>query len=280
MSGVIYQITCNATNLKYIGQATNHKYKNGKPYNYGATGRWNDHVSTSKTRNTPLCNAIKEYGKSNFVIEVLEEAPLENLDEREAYWILQNNTIYPSGYNVATHSRNRHRDTTNLHIFYEGKVASATISPIKSGGKLKMAYVYLNLNDGSQERLAFGQKTGSNYEDAIIEVKDFLNKLKCPYSTSTNYSEKLSERYASKLDEFKNTEITSVRITSASNLIAVYIGTSEMKLNKEHKRICFGGKTVSKEDAYEIAKQFVAELNISDKLIQDSIKSSQQVTAE
>lgn len=52
-----------------------------------------------------------------------------------------------------------------------------------------------------------------------------------------------------------------------------------MKLNSEHKRICFGGKSISKEEAYKIAKQFVAELNISDKLIKDSIKSSQQATA-
>jgi hypothetical protein len=279
MLGVIYQIKCNTTNLKYIGQATNLKYKNGKPYNYGISGRWSDHVSSSKTRNTPLCNAIQQYGKDKFTIEVIEEAPLETLDEREAYWISEYNTIYPNGYNVASHSRNRHRDTSNLHIFYKDKVSSAIISPIKQNGELKMAYVYLTLRDGSQERLAFGQKTDSIYEDTIEEVTNFLNRLNCPYSTSTNYSDKLSEKYASKLNEFKDKEITSVRITSASKLIAVYIGTSEMKLNSEHKRICFGGKTVSKEEAYEIAKEFVAELNISDKLIKDSIKSSQQATA-
>lgn len=54
MSGIIYQITCKSTNLKYIGQATNLKYKNGKPYNYGAKGRWSDHLCASKTRNTPF----------------------------------------------------------------------------------------------------------------------------------------------------------------------------------------------------------------------------------
>jgi hypothetical protein len=59
----------------------------------------------------------------------------------------------------------------------------------------------------------------------------------------------------------------------------VYIGTSDMKLSKEHKRICFGGKTVSKEDAYEIAKQFVTELTISENVLHDSIQCRQQVTA-
>lgn len=279
MSGVIYQILCKPTQLKYIGQATNLKYKNDKPYNYGATGRWSDHICAAKTRNTPLCDAIKKYGKDEFVIEVLEEAPLETLDEKEAYWMSEYNTIYPNGYNVARHSRNRHRDTSNLHVFYKDKVSSAIISPIKQNGELKMVYVYLTLNDGSQERLAFGQKEDSTYEDAVNEATEFLKKLKCEYTTSTNYSNKLSEKYASKLNEFKDKQINSVRITTASNLIAVYIGTSDMTKNSEHKRICFGGKTVSKEEAYKIAKEFVAELNISDKLIKDSIKSSQQATA-
>lgn len=271
MSGVIYQIKCNSTNLKYIGQATNLKYKNDKPYKYGAMGRWSDHVSSSKTRDTPLCKAIQEYGKKDFTIEVLEETLLESLDEREAYWMSTLNTIHPNGYNIASHSRNRHRDISNLHIFYKDKVKSALISPIRKDGEWKMAYIYLTLNDDSQERLAFGQKSDSTYEDTMKEVTMFLTQLDCPHSMSTNYNDTLSEKYASKLNEFKDKEITSVRITSASNLIAVYIGTSEMKLSKDHKRICFGGKKITKEDAYNIAKQFVAELKISDKLIKDSI---------
>jgi hypothetical protein len=279
MSGVIYQIICKSTNQKYIGQATNLKYKDGKPYKYGATGRWNDHVYASKIRDTPLCKAIKKYGKNDFEITVIEEAPLETLDEKEAYWMSNNNTIYPNGFNVATHSRNRHRETSNLHLFYENRVKSAIISPIRKNGELKMAYLYLTLKNDTKERLAFGQNSDTTYEDTIQEIKEFLDKLKCPYITSTNYSDVLSEKYASKLNDFKDKEITSVRITSASNLIAVYIGTSEMKLNKEHKRICFGGKTVSKEDAYEIAKEFVAKLQVSDEIITDSIKCSQQATA-
>jgi group I intron endonuclease len=279
MSGVIYQITCNATNLSYIGQATSLKYKQGKPYNYGASGRWNDHVATSKTRDTPLCKAIKLYGREGFTIKVLEDGFLETLDEREAYYIKECNTVYPNGYNVATHSRNRHRDESNLHVFYEGKVQSAIISPIKRNGENKLAYVYLTMMDGTKERLAFGQKDGSMFEDTMQEVTEFLEKLGCPYKTVIR-SIVPSEKYTSKVEEFKNKEITSVRITSASTVIAVYIGTSDMKLSKDHKRICFGGKTSTKEEAYESAKQFVAELHVSDKLIYDSIKSSQQATAE
>jgi hypothetical protein len=280
MSGVIYKITCNATNLSYIGQATLLKYKNEKPYNYGASGRWNDHVATSKTRNTPLCQAIRIHKREAFTIEVLEEAFLETLDEREAYYIKEHNTIHPNGYNVATHSRNRHREESTLHVFYEDKVQSAVISPIKKNGELRLAHVYLNMNNGTQERLTFGQKENGTFEDTIRETTQFLERLKCPYTTSMIHSNVLSEKYASKLQEFDGKEISSVRITSASTLIAVYIGTTDMKLSKEHKRICFGGKTIKKEEAYEIAKQFVAELHVSEKIIYDSLKCLQQATAE
>jgi group I intron endonuclease len=279
MSGVIYQITCKTTGKIYIGQATDYKYKNEKPYNYGASGRWNDHVSSSKTRNTPLYKDIQKYGKDDFTIDVIENDLLQNLDEREAYWIEKLNTIYPSGYNVAKHARNRHRDTSNLHIFYKDKVSHTILSPIKKGDEYKLVYAYLRLKDGTEERIAFGQKAGVSYEEAFEEATQFVQQIKSTYEISGYTSTNLSERYASKLKEFQNKEITSVRITSASNLIAVYIGTSDMKLSKEHVRICFGGKTIAKEEAYNIAKEFVAELNISDKLIKDSIKSSQQVTA-
>jgi hypothetical protein len=72
MSGVIYQITCKSTNKKYIGQASKYKYKNDKSYNYGAYGRWSDHVCSSKTRDTPLALAIRQYGKDDFHFETIE----------------------------------------------------------------------------------------------------------------------------------------------------------------------------------------------------------------
>lgn len=280
MAGVVYQVTCIPTDLSYIGQAKGYKTKNGTPYNYGASGRWNDHVSSAKTRNTPLCQAIKAYGRDNFTIAVLEEAPLEQLDEREAAWLSQVNCIHPRGYNVATHGRNRHRETSNLHVFYEGRIASASIHPIRRVGELRLIYVYANLMDGTRERLAFGQKDGTTYLQAMEEATTFLEHLGCEYTISKDYSEELSDRYQSKIDEFKNKTITSVRITSASNLIAVYIGTSEMKWKKDHVRICFGGKNVNKNDAYATAKQYVNHLGITDdNIIQDSIRSQQQATA-
>lgn len=280
MAGVIYQVTCIPTGLLYIGQAKNNKTKNGTEYCYGATGRWNDHVSSAKSRNTPLCKAIKEFGRSQFTVKILEEAPLDELDEREASWITRLNCIHPNGYNVASHSRNRHREISNLHVFYTGRVSSAIIHPIRKKGELRMVYVYLSLHSGDNERIAFGQKKTTTYEESMKEAKTFLDHLECPYRISSDYSDEISERYQTKKDELKNKIITSIRITSASNLIAVYIGTADMKFKKDHIRICFGGKKINKQDAYATALQFVNQLDVYDEnIIHDSIKSQQQATA-
>ncbi len=189
MAGVVYQILCVPTGMLYVGQAKSFKVKNGVPYNYGAKGRWNDHVSTAKTRDTPLCQAIKQHGKVNFTVTVLEEAPLEELDEREAAWLAQLNSLHPNGYNVASHSRNRHRETSNLHVFYMDRVASATINPIRKDGKYRIVYVYLTLHDGGIERIAFGQKGTATFEEAMEEARVFLGHLGCPFRLSKEYTD-------------------------------------------------------------------------------------------
>jgi group I intron endonuclease len=47
----------------------------------------------------PLSKAINKYGKDNFLVEELEECPIELLDEREAYWIKYYDTYGEKGYN-------------------------------------------------------------------------------------------------------------------------------------------------------------------------------------
>lgn len=45
--------------------------------------------------------AIQKYGKNNFVIEQIDSANnLQELNEKEVYWISKLNTLSPSGYNL------------------------------------------------------------------------------------------------------------------------------------------------------------------------------------
>jgi group I intron endonuclease len=92
--GYIYKITNKINNKCYIGQTSKH-YED----------RWNIHKNTSKNikhkdYNYPLYKAFRKYGIDNFNFEVIEECNIDNLNEREIYWIdYYKATNSQSGYN-------------------------------------------------------------------------------------------------------------------------------------------------------------------------------------
>ena len=86
----IYTITNKINNFSYIGQSTQieERFKEHKSqYN------WN------KETNKQLYQAIQEFGLENFTFEVLEECKINQLNEREQYYIKYYNT-YPDQYNM------------------------------------------------------------------------------------------------------------------------------------------------------------------------------------
>ena len=73
----IYQITNTINNKKYVGKTVQK-----------VQSRFQQHIRYSKKHNTKLSNAIKKYGKNNFVVKVIETCKTKNeLNEREIYWI-------------------------------------------------------------------------------------------------------------------------------------------------------------------------------------------------
>lgn len=276
--GSIYKITCIPTGLSYIGQTCDLKYKKGRSFQYGPSGRWSDHVSKARDANTPLAAAIRTHGRDNFTIEVLEKDELNKLDELEAKWIAQQNTLVPNGLNVAKHGRNKHHNTSTLSAHYKGKVESAQIRPIRSNGQYTLVYLVLKMQAGRSTRICFGQNKDHTFEDALRDAREFANQLECP--VREQLGDTLDQKYAIKLEQFDAKTITQVRITTAATLIAVYITTSEMTRSAEQVRICFGGKTISQEEAYKNAKQFIQLLDLSNdcKIIDQIHKSPQQAT--
>lgn len=90
-TGIIYCITNIITRKQYVGQTRGELNK-----------RWKQHLQEAKTYNTrPLYRALNKYGDSNFKIKILEECPIEKLNDRECYWIEKLNT-FNEGYNATS----------------------------------------------------------------------------------------------------------------------------------------------------------------------------------
>lgn len=95
--GYIYKIQNKINNKIYIGQTVANPNR-----------RWMQHKNNIKRdylQHLALYKAMNKYGIENFLFEVLEEVPNENLDEREKYWIKYFNSYGKNGYNMTLGGR-------------------------------------------------------------------------------------------------------------------------------------------------------------------------------
>jgi group I intron endonuclease len=91
MLGKIYKIKNLINSKLYIGQTT-----------CSLEQRWKEHLNEAKRNravNRPLYRAIRKYGAENFIIELVEEVELSQLNIKEIYWIGYFHS-YENGYNA------------------------------------------------------------------------------------------------------------------------------------------------------------------------------------
>lgn len=86
MDGFIYKVTNKVTGKSYIGQTRN-----------TVEFRWRQHYKTKD--NKYFHKAIQKYGKENFEVTTLEVCPVEQLNDREIYYINKYDT-FKKGYNL------------------------------------------------------------------------------------------------------------------------------------------------------------------------------------
>lgn len=87
MMGVIYKLT-SPSGKSYIGQTRN-----------SFDIRWKQHIREANCNSIlPIHAAIRKYGPENFVNQILEEVPNEELNTKEQYYIQKYDT-YNNGYN-------------------------------------------------------------------------------------------------------------------------------------------------------------------------------------
>ena len=98
----VYQITNLANGRFYIGSTNDVKHRMGQ------------HFSKNKLHTKMFADDIAKYGRNGFKVTILEECCLENLREREAYYIEklkpQYNRVF-KGYTVTNDVREKIRNT-------------------------------------------------------------------------------------------------------------------------------------------------------------------------
>lgn len=101
----------------YIGQTVSHRLNHGRYRPFGYARRFKSHVSEAmcnrkKNQCSCLANAIRKYGSENFEVVLLQRCFRNDLDDAEARWIEEYDSIHPNGYNLAPGGRIKYSVST------------------------------------------------------------------------------------------------------------------------------------------------------------------------
>ena len=135
----IYKITTLINNKIYIGLTTR-----------TVEMRWKEHVRGTQY----IDNAIKEFGKENFIIETIEECEDDVADDREIYWI-QYYDSYHNGYNYTLGGRDNKLIMTDkvqevLDLWNQGLTVNRIIEKTKLNVETVRGYLNKNGIDHAQ----------------------------------------------------------------------------------------------------------------------------------
>ena len=178
----IYKIENLINGKKYIGQSIN------------IYERWNDHKRTnertsSKQKQTyPLYLAFKKYGIENFSFEIIEECSVDELDEKEKYWIkYYHSYIYDSqsnGYNLTLGGQGTNIiSDENIDLFCklweQGKSVGEISKITKYNNHTIIDYLknYCSSYTIEEGRRRGRQQNGISHRRAIIQYDLLGNKI-------------------------------------------------------------------------------------------------------
>lgn len=128
--------------------------------------------------------ALKKYGEDSFSWAIVEEVPIEKLDEREAYWIAKYRTLY-EGYNMTeggpTLIGHKHTEETKKRISESLKGKSMKDHYIETYGEQLGRKLYekfiLSIKEARKRK---GSTNIERYgeEEGNIKYLEFCNKLR------------------------------------------------------------------------------------------------------
>jgi len=193
MKGLIYCVHCISTGKKYIGQTTQILEK-----------RINRHFSDSKKTDYHFHRAIKKYGKENFIFGVIEECNLDDLNEKEVYWIGEYNTFL-SGYNSDTGGLNGRLLSDDTKMKISNSLKNRTFAP-KHLEKIKKSLTGKTLSEETRNKISqskIGKSRGPLSEEHKKKIGD-ANRGRRLGALSEEHRRKVSEALKGKKYKKRN----------------------------------------------------------------------------
>lgn len=196
--GYIYKYT-SPNGKNYIGQTINSLKERAKSL---IDGRGYKKCSV-------FWKAIQKYGWKNFKVEILEEVKVEELNNKEKYYISLFNSLVPNGYNLTTGGES---------------------------GKTKEVYVYSAQNGDFIEHYSSLTEASLNTGVPVVTISTILNS-----STSRKQSHNLvfSNFYFAKYD---------INQLSRKNYHKVYVYDKEGKYITSYEKIASAAKALNIAD--------------------------------
>jgi len=192
----IYKITNLTTGKIYVGQAVSHILNHKRYRPYGHDGRFRCHVSeafsTKKNQSHYLNNAIRKYGVSDFVVDLVECCEVVEANDREIHYIKYYNSLFPNGYNlknggsVFTHSdESKKRVSNGVKSYFKDKKLDRFNNITKIDDDIEQYIKPLNRNKEQYGWYVYIEKTKADFggihislDDSKTEAKEFIIKIK------------------------------------------------------------------------------------------------------
>jgi hypothetical protein len=232
--GVIYCIEHTASGKKYVGQTKTHRMNKGKYRPYGASARFNAHVSeavcNTKHKSGHLLGIdIRTFGKEAFTVSTLEICDVNTLDDAERKWITTLGSLYPAGYNLSDGGQSGYTRVGMPVIANPTQLNE----PKKHGGCTHRS---------EETRAKMSARNSALF--STTEAKEQRSALAA------------AQHYAEKVQRFAD-----VKIASTENLEKyIYTKGSRVFVRVDGREASFAGVGTKKEDNVERAKEFLKTL--------------------
>ena len=205
----IYKITNIVSNTSYVGQATNIALRAYQHLHSSISEKASDY-------DYPLHRAIRKYGVDSFTLDVLEECPYEQLNDREMYWIAFYDT-FKNGYNQTAggyqsirviklqesdvdqiRDRLRNTDDSFADIAEDFDICVNLVSKINNGRSWRKTDLSYPIRDGQAVQLKNLLNTGVGVYQLDKKTNEVLNVFLSTSQAATYLGDYLYNAHISK----------------------------------------------------------------------------------